>query len=129
MRENKIKFGSNKIFGIVFFIFFLLIALYPLMNNESIRFWSLIISLIFLILGLLKPRILAPLNIAWIKLGILLGKFISPIVMAIIFFLVITPIGLLMRFVGKDLLNLKFNKHKSYWIKKKGEKSEMKNQF
>jgi len=129
MRENKIKFGSNKIFGIVFFIFFLLIALYPLMNNESIRFWSLIISLIFLILGLLKPRILAPLNIAWIKLGILLGKFISPIVMAIIFFLVITPIGLLMRFVGKDLLNLKFNNHKSYWIKKKGEKSEMKNQF
>jgi hypothetical protein len=129
MRENKIKFGSNKIFGIVFFIFFLLIAFYPLMNNESIRFWSLIISLIFLILGLLKPRILAPLNIAWIKLGILLGKFISPIVMAIIFFLVITPIGLLMRFVGKDLLNLKFNKHKSYWIKKKGEKSEMKNQF
>ena len=129
MRENKIKFGSNKIFGIFFFIFFLLIALYPLMNNESIRFWSLIISLIFLILGLLKPRILAPLNIAWIKLGILLGKFISPIVMAIIFFLVITPIGLLMRFVGKDLLNLKFNKHKSYWIKKKGEKSEMKNQF
>ena len=129
MRENKIKFGSNKIFGIVFFIFFLLIALHPLMNNESIRFWSLIISLIFLILGLLKPRILAPLNIAWIKLGILLGKFISPIVMAIIFFLVITPIGLLMRFVGKDLLNLKFNKHKSYWIKKKGEKSEMKNQF
>ena len=129
MRENKIKFGSNKIFGIVFFIFFLLIALYPLMNNESIRFWSLIISLIFLILGLLKPRILAPLNIAWIKLGILLGKFISPIVMAIIFFLVITPIGLLMRFMGKDLLNLKFNKHKSYWIKKKGEKSEMKNQF
>ena len=129
MRENKIKFGSNKIFGIVFFIFFLLIALYPLMNNESIRFWSLIISLIFLILGLLKPRILAPLNIAWIKLGILLGKFISPIVMAIIFFLVITPIGLLMRFMGKDLLNLKFNKHKSYWIKKKVEKSEMKNQF
>ncbi len=129
MRENKIKKDPNKIFGMVFFIFFLIIAFYPLINNEGIRFWSLIISLIFLILGLLKPRVLAPLNLAWIKFGILLGKFISPIVMAIVFFLVITPIGLLMRFAGKDLLNLKPNKHKSYWIEKKDSKSEMKDQF
>tara|TARA_B100000035_G_C20929828_1_gene522515 strand:+ start:607 stop:996 length:390 start_codon:yes stop_codon:yes gene_type:complete len=129
MKEQKIKMGSNKSFGIVFFIFFLLIALYPLINNESIRFWSLVISIIFLILGLLKSRLLTPLNIIWIKFGILLGKFIAPIVMGVIFFLVVTPIGLIMRLAGKDLLNLKLNKHKSYWIEKKDPKSEMKNQF
>ena len=129
MKEQKMKMGSNKSFGIVFFIVFLLIAIYPLINNESIRFWSLILSIIFLVLGLLKSRVLTPLNIIWIKFGILLGKFISPIIMGVIFFLVVTPIGLIMRLVGKDLLNLKIKKHKSYWIEKKGPKSEMKNQF
>ena len=121
--------GSNKSFGIVFFIVFLLIAIYPLINNEGIRVWSLIISLIFLILGLLKSRILTPLNIVWIKFGILLGKFIAPIVMGIIFFLVVTPIGILMRIFNKDLLNLKFNSNKTYWIENTGPKSKMKNQF
>ena len=121
--------GSNRSFGIVFFIVFLLIAIYPLINNEGIRVWSLIISLIFLILGLLKSRILTPLNIVWIKFGILLGKFIAPIVMGIIFFLVVTPIGILMRIFNKDLLNLKFNSNKTYWIENTGPKSKMKNQF
>ena len=126
---DDIKISSNRSFGIVFFIVFFLIALYPLINNEDIRIWSLIISLIFLILGLINSRILNPLNKLWFKFGILLGKIVSPIIMGIIFFLVVTPIGFIMRILGKDVLNLKFNANKSYWIEKTGPKSKMKNQF
>jgi len=126
---DDIKISSNRSFGIVFFIVFLLIAFYPLIYNGEIRIWSLIVSLIFLILGLINSGILTPLNKLWFKFGILLGKIISPIIMGIIFFLVVTPIGLIMRFLGKDVLNLKFNANKSYWIEKTGPKSKMKNQF
>ena len=126
---DDIKISSNRSFGIVFFVVFLLIALYPLIHNEEIRIWSLIISSIFLILGLINSRILNPLNKLWFKFGILLGKIVSPIIMGIIFFLVVTPIGFIMRILGKDLLNLKFNRNKSYWIEKTGPKSKMKNQF
>ena len=126
---DDIKISSNRSFGIVFFVVFLLIALYPLIHNEEIRIWSLIISLIFLILGLINSRILTPLNKLWFKFGILLGKIVSPIIMGIIFFLVVTPIGFIMRILGKDVLNLKFNENKSYWIEKTGPKSKMKNQF
>ena len=126
---DDIKISSNRSFGIVFFVVFFLIALYPLIHNEEIRIWSLIISLIFLILGLINSRILKPLNKLWFKFGILLGKIVSPIIMGIIFFLVVTPIGFIMRILGKDVLNLKFNANKSYWIEKTGPKSKMKNQF
>ena len=126
---DDIKIGSNRNFGIVFFIVFLIIALYPLTYGGEIRIWSSIISLIFLVLGLLNSKILAPLNKLWFKFGIFLGKIISPLIMGIIFFLVVTPIGLLMRLLGKDLLNLKYNNNKSYWVKKDGPKSKMKNQF
>jgi len=126
---DEIKIGSNKSFGIVFFIVFFIIALFPLINNSEIRVWAVIISLIFLILGLINSKILTPLNKAWLKFGIFLGKIISPLIMGIIFFLVVTPIGLLMKMLKKDLLNLKFNKHKSYWIEKSEPKSNMKNQF
>ena len=126
---DDIKIGSNKSFGIVFFVVFLLISFYPLLNNENIRIWSLVISLIFLILGVLNSKILSPLNKIWFKFGIFLGKIISPLVMGVIFFLVVTPIGLIMRLLGKDVLNLKFSDHKSYWIEKTGPKSKMKNQF
>ena len=126
---DDVKVSSNRSFGIVFFIVFFIIAFYPLIHNGEIRIWSIIISLIFLILGLLKSKILAPLNKLWFKFGIFLGKIISPIIMGIIFFLVVTPIGLLMRLLGKDLINLKYNSNKSYWIEKKGQKSKMKNQF
>ena len=91
------KIGSNRSFGIVFFLVFLIIAFYPLINYESIRLWSLVISLIFLVLGLINSKILHPLNKVWIKFGLILGKIVSPIVMGIIFFLVVTPIGLIMR--------------------------------
>ena len=126
---DNIKSSSNRSFGIVFFVVFLFIAIYPLNYNGEIRLWSIIISLIFLILGLLRSKILTPLNILWFKFGIFLGKIVSPIIMGLIFFLVVTPIGILMRILGKDLLNLKYNLNKSYWIEKSGPKSKMKNQF
>ena len=126
---DEVKLGSNRSFGVVFFVVFLLVALYPLINSQDIRLWSLIISIIFLVLGLANSKILTPLNKVWFKFGIFLGKIISPIIMGIIFFLVVTPIGLLMRALGKDVLNLKYNDNKSYWIEKSGPKSKMKNQF
>ena len=126
---GEIKKSSNRSFGIVFFVVFLLIAIYPLSYNGEIRIWSIVISFIFLILGLLKSKILTPLNKLWFKFGILLGMIFSPLIMGIIFFVVVTPIGLIMRILGKDLLNLKYNSNKSYWIEKSGPKSKMKNQF
>ena len=126
---DDIKLGSNKSFGIVFSIVFLLIAIYPLINDDELRIWSLVIALIFLILGLINSKFLTPLNKLWFKFGLLLGKIISPVIMGLIFFLVVTPIAFIMRVIGKDLLNLKFNKDKSYWIEKTGPKSKMKNQF
>ena len=127
---DDIKLSSNRSFGIVFFIVFLLIAIYPLINQGEVRIWSLIISSLFLLLGLLNSKILTPLNKLWFRFGLFLGKIISPIIMGVIFFLVVTPIGLLMRLFGKDVLNLKLNKKKSsYWIEKVGPKSKMKNQF
>ena len=128
-QTNDIKLGSNRSFGIVFFIVFLLISFYPLLNDENIRVWSLITSLIFLILGLLNSNLLLPLNKIWFKFGLLIGRVVSPLIMSIIFFLVVTPTAYIMRIVGKDLLNLKFNTKKTYWIEKKEPKSKMKNQF
>jgi len=126
---DDIKVGSNRSFGIVFFVVFLLVSLYPLINGDNVRFWSLAISGIFLILGILNSNLLTPLNKIWFKFGILLGRIISPIVMGIIFFLVVTPIAFIMRLLGKDLLNLKYSDNQSYWIEKSGPKSKMKNQF
>ena len=127
--EKKIKVSSNKSFGIVFSIFFLLISVYPLLNNDPIYYWSLFVSFIFLVLGLMNSKILSPLNVLWFKFGILLGKIVSPVVMGIIFFLVVTPIALIMKALGKDILHLKFSNNHSYWIEKNGPKSKMKNQF
>ncbi len=126
---DDIKINSNKSFGIVFSIVFFLIAIYPLINNQELRVWSLIIAIIFLILGLINSKALSPLNKLWFKFGLLLGRIVSPVIMGFIFFLVVTPIAFTMRIIGKDLLNLKFNKDKSYWIEKTGPKSKMKNQF
>ena len=126
---DDIKISSNRSFGIVFFIFFLIIAVYPFLKDGNLRIWSLIISSIFLILGLLNSKLLTPLNKIWFEFGIFLGKIISPLVMGIIFFFVVTPIGLFMRMLKKDLLNLKYNSDESYWIKRSEPKSKMKNQF
>ena len=121
--------SSNRSFGVVFFVFFLIISLFPLLNDNDIRYWSLILSIIFLVLGLLNSNLLTPLNNFWFKFGILLGKVISPFIMVIIFFIIVTPIGIIMKILKKDLLNLKFNNKKTYWIEKNGPKSKMKNQF
>ena len=126
---DKIKIGSNRSFGIVFFVVFLIIATYPLLNDGSIKIWSICIAFIFLILGLVNSKVLTPLNKIWFKFGLLIGKIVSPFIMSLIFFLVVTPTGLFMRLLNKDLLNLKYNNDKSYWIKKSGPKSQMKNQF
>ena len=126
---DEIKISSNRSFGIVFFIVFLVVALYPLTKSHDIRFWSLIISLIFLSLGLVNSKILSPLNKIWFKFGIFLGNIVSPIIMGIIFFLIVTPTALILKIFKKDILNLKKNKSPSYWIKKTGPKSKMKDQF
>lgn len=125
------KISSNRSFGLLFFIVFIVIAFWSFRGNiEQIKFWSLGLSLIFLILGLINSKLLNPLNKSWHYLGILLGMIVSPIVMGIIYFLVVSPIGFVMRLLGKDLLRLKSNKNiKSYWINKDKIKSTMKNQF
>ncbi|MDC3076558.1 SxtJ family membrane protein [Candidatus Pelagibacter sp.] len=127
--SNEIESGSNKSFGLVFFTVFLIIAIYPILKNGDIKIWSLVISFFFLVLGLINSKILTPLNKIWFKFGLFLGKIVSPIIMGFIFFVVVTPIGLLMKIFKKDLLSLKFNNKKSYWIEKKNIKSKMKNQF
>ena len=129
MKKDNIKISSNRSFGIVFFVFFLIVSIYPLLNDGNINIITLIISIFFLILGLLNSKILFPLNKLWFKIGIILGELISPLIMGLIFFVIVTPIGLLMRMFGKDVLNLKYNDNKSYWIDKDGPKSKMKNQF
>ena len=126
---DDIKISSNRSFGIVFFVVFLLIALYPFTYGGEIRIWSAMTSLTFLVLGLLNSKFLTPLNKLWFRFGIFLGKIISPVIMGIIFFLVVTPIGLIMRLLGKDVLNLKYSENESYWIEKDGPESKMKNQF
>ena len=117
MKKKEIKISSNKSFGIVFFVIFLVVALWPLINEGEIRIWSIVISIIFLFLGLINSKILTPLNKLWFRFGILLGNIFSPIVMGIIYFGVITPIGILMKLIGKDILNLK-NSYKKFKIKK-----------
>ena len=126
---DDVKISSNRSFGIVFFVVFLIVSIYPLTNDQDIRLWSLIVSLIFLILGLLNSKLLKPLNWLWFKFGLLLGGIVSPLIMGIIFFSVVTPIGLIMKILRKDLLNLNFNNNRSYWIEKNEPKSKMKNQF
>ena len=121
--------GSNRGFGIVFFILFLIIALYPLIRGQEIRIWSLLISLIFLTFGLMNSKFLTPLNKLWHKFGILLGNIISPIVMGIVFFMVVTPTSIILKIFSKDILNLKKNNSKSYWIDVENKNSKMKNQF
>ena len=124
------KKSSNKSFGILFFLVFLGLGLWPLTNDNSPNIYLIIISIIFLILGLLNSKLLSPLNSFWIKFGELLGKIIAPVVMVIIYFLILTPISLMVRLFGKDLLGLKFSKQlKTYWIKRKKDLGSMDKQF
>ena len=129
MKHENIKIGSNRSFGIVFFVVFLSIGLWPILTDNQLRIWSIVISLIFLILGVFNSKILTPLNKVWFRFGIFLGNFVAPIIMGIVFFLVVTPTGLIMKLFRKDLINLRKNNSDTYWIEKKDIKSSMKNQF
>ncbi len=122
--------NQNRSFGLLFFIVFLALALWPLTKKDEINLYLISIALIFLVLGLLNSKILSPLNKAWIKLGEILGRIIAPIVMAIVYFLILTPISLLVRLFGKDLIGMKFsNDIKSYWVKRKKHLGSMDKQF
>tara|TARA_B100000131_G_C17920487_1_gene534169 strand:- start:55 stop:444 length:390 start_codon:yes stop_codon:yes gene_type:complete len=129
LNYKDIKISSNRSFGFLFAFVFSLVAFWPILNQNEIRIWSLIIAIVFLILGFFNSKLLTTLNKIWFRFGIFLGNFISPIIMGIIFFFVVTPTGLIMKLFNRDLINLKKSNKKSYWIEKKDIKSSMKNQF
>jgi hypothetical protein len=119
---------GNITFGILFFIFFLIIGLYPLKSGGVIRIWSIVLSLVFLFITIIRPNLFTFLNRLWIQFGIFLGKIISPIVMGLVFFVVITPIGILVKILKKDVMSLKRGAS-SYWINRKDKIQSMKKQF
>ena len=121
--------SPNIVFGVFFFGFFFIISIWPLLSGEDIRYWSLFISITFILLTIFSSDSLTPLNKLWIKLGFSMGKIISPFIMGAIFFLLVTPISLIMRAASKDNLNLKKTNQKTYWINKTSNKSKMKDQF
>ena len=130
LHKSKIKMNSNRNFGLVFFIIFLILGLWPITNAEEIRIWLILLAFIFLILGIMESKLLSPLNRFWFKFGIMLGAIVAPIVMGAIFFIVVTPIGIVMSIIGKDLLNKKHDKKKkTYWIKRIKPPGSMKRQF
>ena len=121
--------SSNRSFGILFFIVFLIIGLWPLKNNNDPNYIILVLSSIFLILGIINSKLLTPLNKAWVKFGEILGMIIAPIIMGLVYFIILTPISLLVRLSGKDLLKLKKNKSSSYWIEREKNIGNMDKQF
>ena len=128
--KSKIKINSNRNFGLIFFIVFMIVSLWPLIYENPVRIWSVIISLVFLILGLMNSKLLTPLNKLWFKFGMILGAIVAPVVMGAVFFLVVTPIGIVMRTMGKDLINKKHDKKKeTYWITRRTSIGSMKRQF
>ena len=130
MKKVPVKISSNRSFGFLLFIVFFVISLWPLKSQGDLRLWAFILSLVFLVLGVLNSKFLTPLNKLWFKFGILLGSIVSPIVMGAVFFIVVTPVGLIMRFLGKDLLRINKNKPVStYWINYDKLKTTMKKQF
>ena len=130
MEKVSVKISSNRSFGLLFFIVFLAISLWPLKSQEDLRLWAFILALIFFVLGILNSKFLTPLNKLWMKFGIFLGSIISPFVMGVVFFMVVTPVGLIMRSLGKDLLRIKKSKSAStYWIDREKQNNTMKKQF
>ena len=123
-----IKRKDNITFGILFFILFLIIGLYPLKSEGLIRIWSVVLSLVFLIITIIRPNLFTFINKLWIQFGILLGKIISPIIMGLVFFFVVTPIGILVRIFKKDVMGLKRGAN-TYWINREDKLQSMKKQF
>ncbi|MDJ0712151.1 MAG: hypothetical protein QNJ14_17300 [Woeseiaceae bacterium] len=131
--HQEIEVGSNRSFGLVFFVVFLLIGLYPLLGGGPVRIWSLIASGVFLFFAFFFSSVLRPLNVLWFRFGMLLAKIVNPIVMFIIYALTIVPFGLGARLFGKDLLRMKLDRNQeSYWIEREPpgpEPDSLKNQF
>jgi hypothetical protein len=127
--KNKIEIGSNRSFGIVFFLVFLIIGIFPIKSGGSINYFLVCISIIFLFLGIVNSKLLTPLNKIWFKFGIMLGHILSPVIMGLIFFMVVTPTAFILKVFRKDVLNLKNNNKKTYWIIKSEVSSSLKNQF
>ena len=123
-----IKRKDNITFGALFFVFFLVIGLYPLKTVGTVRIWSLVLSLLFLIITIIRPNLFTFLNRLWIQFGILLGKMISPLVMGLVFFFVVTPIGILIRILKKDVMGLKRGAS-TYWINREDKVQSMRKQF
>ena len=122
--------NSNRSFGLLFFIVFIVVGLWPVIKGETANIYLILISLFFLIFGLINSKILSPFNKAWIKFGEILGLIIAPIIMALVYFIILTPISLIVRMFGKDLLGLKFlKKQDTYWIKRVKKLGTMKKQF
>ena len=127
---KKIEMGSERNFGIVFALFFLFISLFPLISGEAFRLWSLLLCIIFFFLAVFKPKYLSLPNRYWFKLGMLLSRIMVPIVMSVVYFLIFTPMGLLLKIFRKDALRRNIDeKAKTYWIKRESPLSSMKNQF
>ncbi len=126
---KKKSISSNKSFGILFFVVFFLYGIWPILSSNEIRIWSLSMGIIFLILGLLNSKLLTPFHNLWLKFGTLLGRIVSPIVMFLVYFVFITPLAVIIRLFGKDLLRKKFNKSPSYWINREKNIGTMKKQF
>ena len=130
MLESSQNIPTEKSFGVVFSIVFLIVSLYPLINSESFRIWALVVSIIFFLLAFLAPKILVLPNKLWFKFGLLIGSIVAPIVMALVYFVTVLPTGFIMRLLGKDLLKQRLDKNdKSYWIERKDPIGSMKNQF
>ena len=129
-RHLEMQSGSEKSFGIVFSIVFFIIGLYPLVDGQGMRLWSVGIAIIFVIVSYSRPKVLSVPNRLWLRLGMILGAVVSPVVMALVYFLTVVPIGMFMKVLGKDLLRKKLDKNaNSYWIKRDQAVGSMKYQF
>ena len=123
------KKSSSKSFGYLFFGIFLALAVWVYIKNQNLNYWLIGTSAVFFVLTVIKSKLLDVLNDLWIKFGELLGKIVAPIVMSIVFFLIVTPIGLVLKIVKKDLLNMRFNDSKTYWANKVKKIDSMDKQF
>lgn len=129
-KKSKIKIGSNRSFGLFFFIILMIIGLWPLKNNGDLNLYVVLLSVPFLILGLLNSKLLSPLNFLWFKFGIVIGSIMAPIVMGVVFFFIVTPTGIIMKIFGKKMLDNAFDKgKKSYWINRDKQAHSMRKQF
>lgn len=129
-RNEQVKLGSNKKFGLVMSLFFLILAVYPYLNGLPLKNNLFIVSFVFLICALIKPEILYYPNFIWMQLGRMLGIVVSPIILALLFFVVFMPIGLVLRLFKKDLLNMSLDKNSStFWIQSNLTNQNFKDQF